>query len=217
MRGDLCDLYALENKMDIWDKSKIVIFLLFVIPGFISMKMYSVLRPNAIFDTSKAIIEIVSYSCINYAIWFIPVYFIESNKVYAAHPFAYFLFYLFILFASPTLLAFLFSRMREWDWLCKYMPHPTGRAWDYFFGLKVPCWMIITLKDGKKIAGKYGANSFASSAPEPEQIYLEEHWELNSDGGFERQRTSTLGILILSKDIEHLEFFRFEQQQTTYP
>lgn len=46
---------------------------------------------------------------------------------------------------------------------------------------------------------------------------LEEHWELNSDGGFERQRTSTLGILILSKDIEHLEFFRFEQQQTTYP
>lgn len=30
MRGDLCDLYALENKMDIWDKSKIVIFLLFV-------------------------------------------------------------------------------------------------------------------------------------------------------------------------------------------
>ncbi|WP_334676251.1 DUF6338 family protein [Klebsiella pneumoniae] len=132
-------------------------------------------------------------------------------------PFAYFLFYLFILFASPTLLAFLFSRMREWDWLCKYMPHPTGRAWDYFFGLKVPCWMIITLKDGKKIAGKYGANSFASSAPEPEQIYLEEHWELNSDGGFERQRTSTLGILILSKDIEHLEFFRFEQQQTTYP
>ena len=54
MRGDLCDLYALENKMDIWDKSKIVIFLLFVIPGFISMKMYSVLRPNAFFDTSNA-------------------------------------------------------------------------------------------------------------------------------------------------------------------
>ncbi|OOL22306.1 hypothetical protein BXQ27_23310, partial [Klebsiella aerogenes] len=73
------------------------------------------------------------------------------------------------------------------------------------------------LKDGKKIAGKYGANSFASSAPEPEQIYLEEHWVLSNDGGLERPRVSTLGILILSKDIEHLEFFRFESQTTTNP
>ncbi|EHQ4639005.1 hypothetical protein U9F30_002746 [Salmonella enterica] len=76
---------------------------------------------------------------------------------------------------------------------------------------------MVTLKDGKKIAGKYGANSFASSAPEPEQIYLEEHWVLNDDGGLERPRVSTLGILILSKDIEHLEFFRFEPPTTTNP
>ncbi|HDL0240492.1 TPA: hypothetical protein PWK60_004685 [Escherichia coli] len=69
---------------------------------------------------------------------------------------------------------------------------------------------MITLKNGKKIAGKFGANSFASSAPEPEQIYLEEHWVLNDDGGFERPRVSILGILILGNDIENLEFFRFE-------
>ncbi|OOL24510.1 hypothetical protein BXQ27_11100, partial [Klebsiella aerogenes] len=196
--------------MDIWDKSKIIIFLLFVIPGFISMKVYSVLRPNAIFDTSKAIIEIVSYSCMNYAIWFFPIYCIESSEFYLTHPVLYFLIYLSILFISPILLTIFFSWMRTWNWLRTFMPHPTGKAWDYFFGLRVPCWVIVTLKDGKKIAGKYGANSFASSAPEPEQIYLEEHWVLSNDGGLERPRVSTLGILILSKDIEHLEFFRFE-------
>ncbi|EAM8492641.1 hypothetical protein ASR65_21640 [Salmonella enterica] len=205
------------NEMDIWDKSKIIIFLLFVIPGFISMKVYSVLRPNAIFDTSKAIIEIVSYSCMNYAIWFVPIYYIESSEFYLTHPVLYFLIYLSILFISPILLTIFFSWMRTWNWLCTFMPHPTGKAWDYFFGLKVPCWVIVTLKDGKKIAGKYGANSFASSAPEPEQIYLEEHWVLNDDGGLERPRVSTLGILILSKDIEHLEFFRFEPPTTTNP
>ncbi|ENZ8547947.1 DUF6338 family protein [Klebsiella aerogenes] len=203
--------------MDIWDKSKIIIFLLFVIPGFISMKVYSVLRPNAIFDTSKAIIEIVSYSCMNYAIWFFPIYCIESSEFYLTHPVLYFLIYLSILFISPILLTIFFSWMRTWNWLRTFMPHPTGKAWDYFFGLRVPCWVIVTLKDGKKIAGKYGANSFASSAPEPEQIYLEEHWVLSNDGGLERPRVSTLGILILSKDIEHLEFFRFESQTTTNP
>ncbi|AMH08914.2 hypothetical protein AL511_07065 [Klebsiella aerogenes] len=205
------------NEMDIWDKSKIIIFLLFVIPGFISMKVYSVLRPNAIFDTSKAIIEIVSYSCMNYAIWFFPIYCIESSEFYLTHPVLYFLIYLSILFISPILLTIFFSWMRTWNWLRTFMPHPTGKAWDYFFGLRVPCWVIVTLKDGKKIAGKYGANSFASSAPEPEQIYLEEHWVLSNDGGLERPRVSTLGILILSKDIEHLEFFRFESQTTTNP
>lgn len=203
--------------MDIWDKSKIIIFLLFVIPGFISMKVYSVLRPNAIFDTSKAIIEIVSYSCMNYAIWFFPIYCIESSEFYLTHPVLYFLIYLSILFISPILLTIFFSWMRTWNWLRTFMLHPTGKAWDYFFGLRVPCWVIVTLKDGKKIAGKYGANSFASSAPEPEQIYLEEHWVLSNDGGLERPRVSTLGILILSKDIEHLEFFRFESQTTTNP
>ncbi|WP_316509832.1 DUF6338 family protein [Klebsiella aerogenes] len=203
--------------MDIWDKSKIIIFLLFVIPGFISMKVYSVLRPNTIFDTSKAIIEIVSYSCMNYAIWFFPIYCIESSEFYLTHPVLYFLIYLSILFISPILLTIFFSWMRTWNWLRTFMPHPTGKAWDYFFGLRVPCWVIVTLKDGKKIAGKYGANSFASSAPEPEQIYLEEHWVLSNDGGLERPRVSTLGILILSKDIEHLEFFRFESQTTTNP
>ncbi|EOA0279423.1 DUF6338 family protein [Escherichia coli] len=196
--------------MDIWEKSKIIIFLLFVIPGFISMKVYSVIHPNTAFDTSKAIVEIVSYSCINYAVWFAPIYFIESEGVYLKHPVPYCALYLVILFISPILLTIFFSWMRTWRWLCNYMPHPTGRAWDYFFGLKVPCWMIITLKNGKKIAGKFGANSFASSAPEPEQIYLEEHWVLNDDGGFERPRVSTLGILILGNDIENLEFFRFE-------
>ncbi|EMV1560034.1 hypothetical protein AABV68_001296 [Enterobacter ludwigii] len=68
---------------------------------------------------------------------------------------------------------------------------------------------MVTLKDGNKIAGKYSADSFSSSSPNPEQLYLEENWVINADGGFERARTDTLGILILSKDIEHIEFFRF--------
>lgn len=151
----------------------------------------------------------VSYSCINYAIWLIPIFLVEKSDLAKLSTIQYLAFYLGVLFVSPIVLTILFVWMRSWKWLCNLLPHPTGRAWDYFFGLRVSAWVIVTLKDGRKIGGKYSADSFSSSSPNPEQLYLEENWELNADGGLERARTDTLGILILSKDIEHIEFFRF--------
>ena len=194
--------------MDIWDKSKLLIFIIFVIPGFLSMKLYSMLHPNVIIDTTKTIIEVVTYSCINYAIWFFPIYYIESTS-YFSTPLSHSLFYLCVLFISPIMLTVFLVWMRTWKWLGNYLPHPTGRAWDYFFGLRKHAWVIVTLKSGKKIGGKYSYDSFSSSAPNPENLYIEENWVLNDDGGLERPRTDTMGILILSNEIESIEFFKF--------
>jgi Family of unknown function (DUF6338) len=88
------------------------------------------------------------------------------------------------------------------------MPHPTEKPWDFVFIQRKPYWAIVTLKDGMKIAGRYDSASFASSAPAPEQLYLEETWVLNADGGFERPRKETAGILILSSEIVTVEFFK---------
>ncbi|MEH3403717.1 DUF6338 family protein, partial [Enterobacter roggenkampii] len=84
--------------MDIWDTNKLVIFIAFVIPGFLSMKLYSVLHPNVQLDTSKTVIEVVTYSCINYAIWLIPIYLFEKSQYGATHLITYMLFYLCVLF-----------------------------------------------------------------------------------------------------------------------
>ncbi|HBZ5598803.1 TPA: hypothetical protein OOF66_002534 [Morganella morganii] len=61
------------------------------------------------------------------------------------------------------------------------------------------------MKDGSVIAGRYAEKSFASSAPAPEQIYLEETWILNEKGGFERAKKQTAGVIILSSEISHIE------------
>lgn len=194
--------------MDLWEKSKILIFIIFVIPGFISMKLYSILHPNENLDTTKTIVEVITYSCINYAIWFCAIYYIEVTHFFDG-PFTYALFYLFVLFVSPILLTLALVWIRSWKCMNKFMPHPTGRAWDYVFGLKQSAWVIVTLKGGGKIAGKYSNNSFSSSSPNPGHLYLEENWVLNDDGGLERSRTDTQGILILSNDIETIEFFKY--------
>lgn len=202
--------------MDIWDKSKLLLFVIFVIPGFLSMKLYSILHPNVMIDTTKTIIEVVTYSCINYAIWFFPIYYIESTS-YFVSPFSYSFFYLCVLFISPILLTSFLVWMRTWKWLGKYLPHPTGRAWDYYFGLRKHAWVIVTLKSGKRIGGKYSYESFSSSAPNPEHLYIEENWVLNDDGGLERPRNDTMGILILSSEIESVEFFKFIFPENSQP
>jgi uncharacterized protein DUF6338 len=193
--------------MDIWDADKLLLFIAFVIPGFVSLKTYELLIPAATKGTDKRLIDAVAYSSINYALLLWPIYEIEIHKVRDSYPTAYVLFYFFVLFVAPISWACVIKGLRTTKFFQKSIPHPTGKPWDYVFAQRKPYWVIVTLKDGKQFAGRYDSASFASSAPAPEQLYLEETWVLNSDGGFERLRSETAGILILSSEIMTVEFF----------
>ena len=94
--------------------------------------------------------------------------------------------------------------LRRTDLLQRALPHPTEKPWDFVFGKRNPYWAIVTLQDNSKIAGRYGMKSFASSAPAPVQLYLEEAW-VYKDDGFDRPRTDTAGILVLGPDIVSVE------------
>ena len=74
------------------------------------------------------------------------------------------------------------------------------------FAQRKPYWVEVFLKNGNVIAGLYANNSSASSAPAPEQIYLEETWVLDVDGKFERAIADTAGVIILTSEISHIEF-----------
>jgi hypothetical protein len=60
--------------------------------------------------------------------------------------------------------------------------HPTPKAWDYFFGSGAACWIIVTLKSGRVIGGYYGTESFSSSFPHEEDLYLELLCDMTPDG-----------------------------------
>ncbi|AIV05950.1 hypothetical protein HYO55_15030 [Vibrio parahaemolyticus] len=196
--------------MSIWDIDKLQLFIMFVIPGFISIKTYELLYPSQLRDSSKQIVDAITYSCINYAIlyWFIDA--IESQtgegSFKAVHPNLYLLFYVFVLLVFPVILAFLWKALRESETFKANLHHPTQKPWDYFFSQGKCFWVKVTLKDGSVIGGYYGENSFASSAPAEEQLYLEQTWKLNENGGFERKVNATAGVIILTSEISHIEF-----------
>lgn len=199
-------MIRMEQLMSIWEGDKLLLFIAFVIPGFVSIKTYELLIPGAPRESDKLVIDAIAYSSINYALLLLPIYLVESSEVRQMFPSGYVAFYVFVLFLAPIIWVLAFKKLRTSEFFQRSMPHPTPKPWDYVFAQRKPNWVIVTLKDGTKIAGRYDSCSFASSSPAPEQIYLEETWVLNADGGFERPRENTAGIVILSSEIVSVEF-----------
>lgn len=196
--------------MDIWSLDKVILFVAFVIPGFISLKTYALFYPGVPDDPARQLVDAVAYSCINYGLLLAPIWIVEESSLRTYSPVAYAAFYFFVLLISPVLWVLALKQLRASRVLSSMLPHPTAKPWDFVFGQHKGYWVVVTLRDGLKVAGLYCRGSFTSSSPAPEQIYLQENWVLNQDGGFERPRQDTAGILILAADIVTIEFFKIQ-------
>ena len=193
--------------MEIWATDKLTLFLAFVVPGFLSLKTYAVLGLQGPRDSSQQFIDAIAFSCINYALLAWPILEVEASGLYNSSPRYYYAFYGFCVLVAPIMWALVWRWLRTTQSLQKFLPHPTDRPWDYVFRRRLPYWMIVTFKNGTKVAGRYDSKSFSSAAPSPEQLYLEQAWEMNSDGGFERIRTDSAGLLVLGSEISTVELF----------
>lgn len=176
--------------MSIWEIDKLLLFIGFVIPGFVSLKVYELLIPGPAKDSSKQLVDAIAYSCINYALMLTPILWVEKASIYGSHPELYTAFYFFVLFIAPILLVIVWRFIRTQQFFQDNAPHPVQKPWDFVFSKRKPYWARVTLKDGTKIGGRYAENSFSSSALSEEQIYLEETWLLNKNGDFERPKKS---------------------------
>lgn len=188
------------------DKVTLLLFLL--IPGFISIKVYDLQIPGRYRDFSKSILEIIVYSIVNLAI-FIPLFYlfllIFPSQLVESSIFKFIIVYIFI-FITPIMWPCLLLKLYSFGIIKNRVLNPAPTAWDAIFLSKKVFWVIVYLKDGREIGGLYGKNSFASSYPNEEQIYLEEAWELE-DRKFSKRVDRTGGIFLFKSEILGLEFF----------
>lgn len=194
--------------MEILETSKLVVFILFVIPGFVALRVYDLLYPTERIDGLRRLVEAVSYSCINYAILsplLIPYWSTLMNPSLDKGIAIFTL--ISVLFLAPVGLAFLWRYLRLVLARNGILHHPTGRPWDFVFQKQPRCWVKIYLKDNETVlGGYYGHKSFASSAPEQQEIFLEEAWKLNDQGGYEKIKSRSTGLLVMADVISHIEF-----------
>jgi hypothetical protein len=194
--------------MDIWEIDKLFLFIAFVIPGFISLKFYQLMFPGMLRSAADQLVDAIAYSCINYAILLWLMLLVESSKLPDVHLQLYYLFYVFVLFAAPVLWVILWSWMRNWEVFRRNAPHPVDKPWDFVFRQNKEYWMIVYLKNGQAVGGKFSTRSFASSAPAEEQIYLEELWMVQ-EGVLKRAIKGSAGALISASEISYLELLNY--------
>lgn len=193
--------------MDIWNADKLALFLVFFLPGFISMKVYDLLVPGEKRDASKSLLEAVSYSTLNFAALFWLIAILQTGDFYHRHFVLYSLSVVAIMVVVPACWPFAFLALSAWRPVGKHFVHPIQKPWDFVFGKHEPFWIIVHLRNGQKVGGYFGDKSFASSNPANEQIYMEEVWLLNENGQFLRLVENSRGILIMNEDIRAVEFF----------
>ena len=121
--------------------------------------------------------------------------------------------YLGVFIVIPSLSAILFTMFLYCGFSeCGKIIHTSSRiTWDYFFGLREPCFMLIHLKSKNTIGGLFKDSSFASSFPASEDIYLEEIWKINEKGEFIEKLPQTAGMLVNIQTIEYIELYKIQE------
>ena len=192
--------------MEILSVSKLLLFILFFIPGFISIKVYDLLIAGERRNFSSGAVEAIAFSAINYGLLSWLIWLIYKYNLYQ-QDILFCTLSMAILVICPMLWPIIYIQLLRWKKLSKYIIPPIRRPWDWFFNQKLPVWVIVTLTDGRKIGGTFFDSSFASSFPQPEQLYLEEIWELDQDNKFVKPILKSKGVIILGKDMSTVEFF----------
>lgn len=193
--------------MNSFDPQTLGLLLIFFVPGFISIKVYDLLVPSERRDFSKSLLEAVSFSCVNFALLYWAIVVIHSPSFQSAHPAWFYLASLVILFIAPVLWPVLYAKILHIPVFRSRVIHPVSKPWDYLFGQRKSYWVIVHLKGGRRIGGRFDTHSFASSYPAEEQIYLEEVWRLDCEGKFLKKVDRTKGIIISHEEWDAIEFF----------
>lgn len=186
---------------------KLLILTFFFVPGFVYLKAYRLFIAETRTDFSKDLYEAIGFSFLNAIILAYPLYLIHTDKFLDKHPLWYFLIVFSVLIIAPIVYALIFCIVSKKKWFSRLLINPTKSAWDSFFSRRESYYVIVTLKNGKRIGGKYGLNSYSSTYPNPEGIYLEEVWKLNDKNGFDEIVDQTEGILITENEISTIEFY----------
>jgi hypothetical protein len=184
----------------------------FLVPGFLIDLTVSRFFYKKSEQVPLILLRFLTFSCLNYAVW-IFIYLLPWDKRFLTNPVFLAVIFLIVIFISPLFLGLIFGLANQQQLVEQGLAILGFRtlsgfpsAWDYKFGqINEPLWVLVTLKDGDQVAGRFGKNSFASSDLSERDLYLESVYQLSEDNPWQRV-TETSGILIKAEEIRYIEF-----------
>jgi len=200
--------------VDIFESNKLSLLLVFFVPGFISMKIWSLIVPFDLRKMSDHLLEAISYSCMNFALlsWLINI--VIQPEFRARFPVLSSLAIFSFLFVFPVLWPILARAILKLDFIKRELIGPIPTSWDHYFRHTKSFYALVHLRNGDLLGGFFGLKSRASAFPNTQDIYLEEVWKVNQAGEFQEKVEHSKGMWITRDVFDHIEFFEviFEEE-----
>ncbi len=194
--------------MDALKDFDFLLVLFFVVPGFISMRVYALLRPTDAAPLKENVYEAITFSVINYVLmeWTVPL-----ARAYGADgdgvlPRICLLAAAFVIVPAllPVALNLILKQLEHRGRILRR----AKTAWDEFFLRRQTCWIIVHLKDGRRLGGYFGEKSYAGLYPNSGHLYVQELWTLGPQGEFEAKIERSEGIVLRPDDYQMIEMFK---------
>jgi hypothetical protein len=201
----------------------LTIAILFIVPGFVTVSAFRTVVPGRRTSDASFFLGCLTASCINAAVWFWLPYLALSQGYFETQPIWAVFAWLWVGLIAPALmglvLGWLTSRQvgkRLLNPLGLSFVNPIPTAWDYKFSHVGSRWVLVTLKDGSRVAGLWGHRSFASSFAGERDLYLEQTYVVSPEAGKPwTPVTNSDGVLIASGEIRSIEFWYGPKELTT--
>jgi Family of unknown function (DUF6338) len=190
---------SLPDKLDL---ESLPLFVLLILPGFISMRVYSLIRPGDQPTLKDSLFEAVAYGTMNIGLMSWAIYWFQLTEsiwikaVLAA----------MILAIAPVFWPFALDRALEFSARKGLLNYRYKTAWDDFFSRRRPCWLIVHLSDGRRIGGVFSDKSYATLYPTPGHLFIEELWQVDQESGeFVGDGPVSQGIILKPEDYRFVE------------
>lgn len=175
-------------------------------PGMIILWVRSRVQAGPKLDLQERIVAYAIASTAYFAA-ISPFFFIDSGCTIPA-----WLWSLLHYAAIPLALGWAVAAMSQRGWeysvadrLGLKFAHDVPTAWDFtFHNLQPDVYLLVTLKDGSQIAGRWTKGSFASSSREERDLLLGELWDV-SDAGTWTAISPSRSALLCGADIHYIE------------
>ncbi|MEP3438368.1 MAG: DUF6338 family protein [Hoeflea sp.] len=197
----------LEFNIDLAD---FFLFAILILPGFISMRVYSLIRPGDQPTLKDTIFEAIAYSAINIGLMSWAIFLFFSTEAWHTRS----LLAALILAVGPVIWPFLLDRFLGVMAKTGLVKYRYKTAWDDFFSRRQACWLIVHLHDGTKIGGIFSGQSYATLYPTPGHLFIEELWEVDQNtGAFKGEEPVSNGIILKPEDYRFVEIKAYISEQ----
>jgi hypothetical protein len=191
-----------EELLTKFDWSKLSFFVLFILPGFVSLQIWSLIVPTSDKPLKDSLPEALGFGVLN-AVVGGPLVVLLAPKSPGAFYSLLVVTLVLLPAAWPFVAKWCLGKLAEYNLIL----NRNRNGWDAVFQRQEQLYVIVHLKDGRQIGGFFGPRSFAGLHPASGHLYLQQLWYLNEAGQFQEPIAESRGLILRPDDYHFIELF----------